>query len=242
MAGIPGLDGVVTTDVLTASARFHNQFPEDTVQPPDDVLTNAIKDLRQIIAKYKVQDVFQLRLIHRHFLIPEDHVLLGLHTAEPSGHWVAPTPIGDVCLSDIHGYVFSVDTEGHLFPSEFRRGSFDRDIDLDFFQEFVENIQRDGLEHILGLQIIEEHNTSMVEFAFNFGNLLLRAQDVRPMRHLKFRTTGWMVTVKNGTVDSTGEQRCFYYEKQGHVRVIDTKARTLLSVIEALRKDGLLIA
>lgn len=162
---------------------------------------------------------------------------------EPLGYWTTPKRITDVDLQKIHGHIFSVDTasctrEGEernalLFPSEFREGPpvSVGNIDGNFFTEFTRCLRTKGLENTLGLEVIQGHAGKMIEFSFNFGNLLLREAEVRGQ--FEFQETGWTVTIKDG------ETRCITYPT-GHIKASKTQVEGVLDALNILRDEGVL--
>jgi len=232
------------------TCKSHNQFPSDALFPQINLLSNEFQDLCAIIAKYDVQNYFRLRLLHRHMPIPEGQILLSHIITEPFGYWAKPTSILDVNLQNIHGYIFSVDTfnsaRNTLFPSEFRTGPPINlgNISNEFFTEFIDYLQRKGLEHILGLEVTQHRIEKMIEFSFHSGNILLHEDCVRmklgkQKEEFVLQETGWKITIQKGIVCRTGETRCATF-LTGHVRITDSKLENIFNIVEFLKNEEVL--
>jgi len=234
--------------MLIIATKLHNQLPSDTPFPQIDVLSDGFTELCAIIAKYNVQNHFQLRLLHRHTTVSEGQILLGNSIAEPLGYWTTPTSILNVDLQNIHGHIFSLDASTNtLFPSEFRTGvPIDAgNINSKFFTEFIRCLQTRGLGNTLGLEVVQDQLGKMIEFSFECGNLLLKDDEVKAEAReqrgqFMLQETAWIITVKDGTVYTTGEKRCASYTT-GHTQWIDSKIQGVLDIMKIL-KDKAIVA
>jgi len=225
----------------------HNQYLLDTALAPVDTLHEEIDDICAIIAKHNVQRHIRLRHLHRHFKIPEGHILLGTNIKEPTGYWTRPVPIPDADRNKIRPYVLSVDTSTKdiLLASEFREGTSFICIDREFVSEASTYIQAKGLENTLGFEVVEDDPHRMVEFSFRIGSILLQEQEVKPEvreetgEGFKLRETAWSISVEDGVVDKTGEERCVTFTTVGHILVVD-EPKGLWDAVDILRDKGFL--
>jgi hypothetical protein len=215
-------------------------------------LREEINHICAIIAKHNVQKYIRLRHLHRHFRIPEGHILLGTSIKEPPGYWTRPVPVLDINRNRIGPYILSVDkntgerreNKDTLSPSEFREGAPAIHVDSEFVSEVTAYIQTKGLENTLGLEIIDGGpRRKMIEFSFRIGSILLQEQEVKPeIREerggdFKLRETAWSISVEDGVVDKTGEERCVTFATVGHILVVD-EPKGLWDVVNILQDKG----
>ena len=67
---------------LTVGSRY-NQLKKDTEQP--EVSEDHIQKLAEIFVRYNVEAKFEIHLIHGHFKLEPDAVMLGRHVQKPYG-------------------------------------------------------------------------------------------------------------------------------------------------------------
>ncbi|RHZ48873.1 uncharacterized protein CDV56_100296 [Aspergillus thermomutatus] len=159
-AAVPGLHTAPTLADLKQSSTLYNQLPSDEAQPP--LLLNHSQEIRKILTRYNVQDKFGIHLIHGHFEIPSDQVMLGHYFESPAGCWTKPVPIEDVDTSNIHGHTFKLSLDGILVAYEYREGPPINvsEIDPSFFEDIFRYLLEHNLTDIFGLQALHHGPSS----------------------------------------------------------------------------------
>lgn len=177
-------------------------MPDDDEQP--DINLAHLEAMGQIFAKHGVTDLLGVHLIHGHSQISEDKIMLGtsFYTGK-SGRWTKPTSISGVDLHNIHGHIFVLKDEQHFVAYEYREGAKDLSgAKIEFFADFVGYLLKHKLENLLGLQVLDGHD-SMVEFVLdNGGTVMLKEKDAKFSR--AYRTTGWRFS-SDGTISHSGD-------------------------------------
>ena len=81
----------VAAQPLILMAHRYNCLVHDHEQPY--ISSYHLESLAQLFLRYNVEAVFGLHLVHSHFKIPSDTVMLGsIFSGDPSGYWTKPTP------------------------------------------------------------------------------------------------------------------------------------------------------
>ena len=189
---------------LTVGSRY-NQLKEDTEQP--EVSEDHIQKLAEIFVRYNVEAKFGIHLIHGHFKLEPDTVMLGRHVQKPYGCWTKPCHINDVKLDDIHGHIFALNSVGNFIAYEYREGPpFNMvDVDSEFLRELIEYIQSNKLEGLFGLEVLREGSQEQfAEFDLgkDGGTIMLKASEANYGRI--YRITGWSFEEADGIVSCSG--------------------------------------
>ncbi|KAF3398198.1 hypothetical protein F1880_005616 [Penicillium rolfsii] len=203
---IPGLNAPPTIKDLQESSRAYNLLPDDGDQP--QVQKIHLQELAGLFARFNVQKIFGLHLIHGHLQIEEDKIMLGTSLKSVRGCWTQPTSIADINPAEIHGHIFKLTAGGEMQAYEYRQGptaSLD-DVDPVFFQELVRYLQTHHLVDLLGLQVLTNDAPAMMsEFVLvNNGTVMLDERDVKE-RGTPFRITGFFLEKPGMTEFKDGE-------------------------------------
>lgn len=153
--------------------------------------------LAQLFLRYNVEAAFGLHLVHSHFKIPSDAVMLGsIFSGDPSGYWTRPTPWKHVGAKMVHGHIYTVTEEHGLLAYEYREGIAPKNVEgvnSAFFHEFIDYIESNQLGGIIGLEVLEDGLCSQIqllEFVLaDQGTVMLKQEDVTDARIS--RITGW---------------------------------------------------
>ncbi|KAJ5783165.1 hypothetical protein N7457_004939 [Penicillium paradoxum] len=189
---VPGLHVAPTLADLKQSSILYNQLPSDEAQPP--LLRNHSQEIRDILIRHNVQDKIGIHLIHGHFEIPSDQVMLGHYFESPAGCWTKPVPIEEVDTSNIHGHIFKLSKDGKLVAYEYREGlpTDVSEIDPCFFEEVFKYLLDHDLTDTFGLQALRGQNSPMIELVLgNAGTVML--DEAHAQYGKVYRTTGWCV-------------------------------------------------
>jgi 6-pyruvoyl-tetrahydropterin synthase len=167
-----------------------------------------LQELANLFTRFKVQRIFGLHLIHGHFQIEENKIMLGTSLKSVRGCWTQPTSIADVNPAEIHGHIFKLTASGEIQAYEYRQGptaSLD-DVDPVFFQELVRYLQAHHLVDLLGLQVLTNGvRPTMSEFVVaDNGTVMLDERDVKA-RGTPFRITGFFLEESRMTEFKNGE-------------------------------------
>ncbi|KAF9730274.1 hypothetical protein PMIN04_012889 [Paraphaeosphaeria minitans] len=202
---IPGLHVAPYLSNLSRSSEVYNHLPDDADQP--HVAEEHLKNLAGIFLRYNVQTKFGLHLIHGHFKLERDMVMLGKSVQEPSGCWTKPTDINEVDLENIHGHIYALTGDGFLVAYEYREGrpADMTDVKPDFFHEVIQYLQSNKLEHLLGLQVLSnEPQEKLAEFVLgaNAGTVMIKETEAN-YGHI-YRVTGWAFDQEDGIISCKG--------------------------------------
>ncbi|ATY66798.1 hypothetical protein A9K55_000547 [Cordyceps militaris] len=196
-AEIPGLTKPLTLEDLQDSRAIYNELPDDAAQP---VIPQAhIEALSALFVRHGVHDIFGIHLIHAHFKVPAQSILLGSNYDQPPCRWAKTTTTTDIDLSSIHGHIFVHRNDGfHAY--EYQQGPPPNlsNVGDTFFQELAHYLAANDLSNFLGLQIIDANPTSMLELILPQATVMLRITDVSGC--ISTRQTGWRFEMEQGKV------------------------------------------
>lgn len=223
--------------VLTGLSNRYNQLRDDAEQP--QVPQYHLDNLARIFTRHNAQSKFGLHLIHGHFKVQRDMVMLGTNFANPSGCWTKPTKIEDINSKDIHGHIFMLSPDNRLIAYEYREGP-PNDIDSTdpgFFRELIEYLQNNGLSSVLGLQVLYGgHSNNMVEMVLeDVGTVMLDASETK--HGGVYRVTGWRVDQDGGMVSFSGGESHAKTTKGTHQVFVGGKALPDIAALKSLLKD-----
>ncbi|KYK53953.1 hypothetical protein DCS_05902 [Drechmeria coniospora] len=159
-------------------------------QPPVD--GEHIQNLATIFVRHNAQNALGIHLIHGHFSIPENTVLLGTNFEGPKGRWAKVTGIEYVDPASVHGHIFVLSDDG-LCAYEYQEGPLP-DVSVvgrGFLREFVNYLVANHLTELIGLQVLSDcgGNQSMYELILNEGTVMLQEDAVKNCEPT--RVTGW---------------------------------------------------
>lgn len=231
---------------MTNSKCRYNGLIEDHEQP--DVPSHHLDMLARLFLRYNVETIFGLHLVHGHFRIPSDTVMLGsTFRGKSSGYWTTPIPCEEMLATDVHGHIYTISAQNHLLAYEYRGGAPPDNVDkIDpaFFDEFTNYLTSNKLGGILGLQVLEnglDSQSQMLEFVLaDQGTIMLKEDDATGA--CIYRTTGWsFVRSADGTVSMKGNET--HASKPGgpHKRFTDGKLlKDVDAVLSLLQEDGII--
>lgn len=191
--------------------------------------------------RYDVFSKFGLHLIHGHFPLAQDKVMLGTYVPELTGYWTKPTEINTVNLADVHGHIFVVAGKNSFIAYEYREGpTVDlSDIKPEFFHDVVEYLQANGLQDVLGLQVLTaDCSEKMAEFDLGAGagTIMLKDSDAKYGR--VYRVTGWVFEERDGIVSCKGNDVHAGTTKGPHKVFQDSKLlRNVHELTKALKEE-----
>ncbi|TPX09025.1 uncharacterized protein E0L32_001714 [Thyridium curvatum] len=116
---LPALDRALEVQSFRKSRELYNTLRDDCDQPPVD--GKHIQNLAAIFVRHNAQNVLGVHLIHGHFSIPEDTVLLGTNFEGIKGRWARVTQVGNIDPTAVHGHIFVYGREG-LCAYEYQNG------------------------------------------------------------------------------------------------------------------------
>lgn len=231
---------------LTNSARRYNCLVNDHEQPY--VSLHDLELLAQLFLRYNAQAIFGLHLVHGHFRIPSDTVMLGsMFTGHSSGYWTKPIPYDKIHAKDVHGHIYTISAENDLLAYEYREGTAPDNIakiDAAFFHEFTKYLGSNKLGGVLGLEVLEDRLSSqsqMLEFVLaDQGTVMLKKEDATNA-HI-YRVTGWsFARSADGTVSIKGNETHASRPGEDHKLFTDGKLlESIDAVMSLLLKNGVI--
>jgi len=193
---------------LSVGYRY-NQLKDDSGQP--EVNAGHLQSLAELFTRHNAQDVFGVHLVHGHFQIGQDTIMLGVDLGTDSrGYWTQPTKYADVDRDNVHGHIYVLSSESHFVAYEYREGpAMDtaKQVHSSFFSQLAQHLVQNELAGVLGLQILDRQaacSETMLEFVLGEqGTAILREQDVN--HGGIHRVTGWSFRQnKDGIVSVSG--------------------------------------
>ncbi|KAF2184559.1 hypothetical protein K469DRAFT_688571 [Zopfia rhizophila CBS 207.26] len=151
-----------------------------------------------LFVRHNVHTILGVHLIHGHFEIPEDTVMLGKNFENPLGRWTKPTDMNTIDLNTIHGHIFILKNNEFL-AYEYQDGPMPdlSEVGQNFVAEFVNYITSNGLTDVLGLQVlIDGMESDMSELILERGTVMLDTSKVKGC--VPTRITGWKFEVRDG--------------------------------------------
>ncbi len=223
----------------------YNSLTGDENQP--QLPQHHLHSLAQIFVRYNVQSVFGLHLIHSHFPIPPETLMIG--TAVNNGPircWTRPVPFTELRDSSLHGHIYALSKENHFVAYEFREGTAPPKVQTvqdAFFEEILGYLIAHKLTSILGLEVLEE-GFELCDQTHEFviegqGTVMVLEEGL--MYKNSFRVTGWSVVEgHDGIFCFKGNQSHSAPKSGGHQIFTDGKKLAgIRSVIELLCQEGI---
>ncbi|KAF4547158.1 Hypothetical protein D9617_56g096210 [Elsinoe fawcettii] len=228
---------------LEASRVLYNSLPDDGDQP--EVSDKHIRELADVFVKHNAHKHLGIHLIHGHFALPEQSILLGRDTSAVTGRWSKITKAGEVDVSNIHGHIFMWDGQGFQ-AYEFQEGPMPdlSSIDATFFVEVIRYLLNHNLTRLLGLQVLVgniSHN--MLEFVLPSGTIMVDERDIRDS--VPTRSTGWSFIVADGGIKVCQANETHSLMTSGNHKVFNAgkplpQLETETQLMAALKDVGLL--
>ena len=169
---------------------------DDSQQPEVDQI--HIQNLAELFVRHKAHTKLGVRLIHGHFKIPPNTVMLGTNIEEPYGRWTKVTATEMIDPSEIHGHVFALSPAGGFVAYEYQDGPVPdlSTINDAFFAELSRYLAKNDLSSLLGLQVrVEGVPESIVELILDQGTIILDGSAVHGCS--PYRQTGWTFELKD---------------------------------------------
>jgi hypothetical protein len=89
------------TQVVVNSMQWANLSHITDVRPIDDTDARCLEDVRQVLVKHGAIDRFGIALLHNHFDLAEDEMMLETTDAATRAHVVRPVPAS---FPEEHGF------------------------------------------------------------------------------------------------------------------------------------------
>ena len=229
----------------------YNSLPDDEAQPP--VLEQHILALAKLFVRENVHKKLGIHLVHGHFELANNTILLGKNFESPSGRWSSETPFDAIQKNDIsqvHGHIF-VYRKGALIAYELQDGPVPdlSGIREQFFVDYVDYLVKNRLENLVGLQILDQshcaENETMWELVLEHGTIILDAKAVKGCAPTV--VTGWKFEVSHSGEPRVCQQNEVHSKiKTGNHRVFNAgkplpKLETVEDLKQALVEVGVLL-
>ncbi|MCJ1410071.1 hypothetical protein MMC19_004156 [Ptychographa xylographoides] len=248
-SGLPGFHHSPSFADLRTSSRMHyryNNLNDDSEQP--EVTADQLQALAELFTRHNAQDIFGVHLVHGHFQIDEDTIMLGIDLGTDSlGYWTHPVKSAKVDKDNIHGHIYVLSTENQFVAYEYRGGPVTdtwKHVHTSFFPLLAQHLLRNSLTGVLGLQVLDHQAAStgeMLEFVLGEeGTARLRAPDAN--HGGMYRITGWSFRQDNdGIVSVSGRESHAQTTKNTHRVFIGSKPLpTIDAVKNVLRDEGII--
>ncbi|KAL5346624.1 hypothetical protein ACLOAV_008331 [Pseudogymnoascus australis] len=241
MKPVPGLETALQTEDLKESCRIYNTLRDASKQ--QDILDQHIHNLAALFVKHGAEGILGIHLVHSHFSLPENTAMLGANYETPYSRWTRPIPIHTVDLSNVHGHIFVFSDHG-FHPYEYQYGprpDLSR-VNSNFLADLAGYLKENKLSNLIGLQVIDQTQASMIELVLPHATIMLKVSDVRGCK--SSRQTGWMFKTENGEPQVCQATETHGETGNGHVTYNKGKPHPKLNTFEdvkiALEKEGVL--
>lgn len=173
----------------------YNTLLDDCDQPP--VAEKHIKNLSELFVRHNAEKVLGIHLIHGHFKIPVDTVMVGINFENDSIRWTNTTSIDSIDPTSVHGHIYTLTKDG-LCAYEFQDGPLPNlsGVGQDFLAEFTDYILENDLANLIGLQVLGCASRAMEELILDHGTVMLDASITQ--NTVPTRITGWRFESFNG--------------------------------------------
>lgn len=110
--------------------------------------------MEALFVRHNIHYILGVHLIHKHFQIPENTVMLGKNFENACGRWTKPTDISTIDLNAILGHIFVL-KDNEFLAYEYQDGSMPdpSGVGQDFVAELVQYITSNGLTGLFSLQV-----------------------------------------------------------------------------------------
>ncbi|KAI0974132.1 hypothetical protein F4678DRAFT_424718 [Xylaria arbuscula] len=154
-----GLHRAPTIEDLEISRAVYNTLPHPEDQP--EISDAMLKSVGEIFVRHGAQSTFGIHLLHGHFTAPEGTALLGIQvpmTNTTQACWTKPVSVTELTSKSVHGHVFRGQADSSFIAYEFHEGEVSlkaEDIDLAFFRDFTDFLNRNGLANLLAFELLD---------------------------------------------------------------------------------------
>ncbi|EFY92562.1 hypothetical protein J3459_015275 [Metarhizium acridum] len=171
---LPRIDMALEMQDFRASGELYNTLLDDSDQPP--VSEEHITDLAQMFVRHNADKVLGIHLIHGHFKIPKNTVMLGSNFENPSLRWTKVTDIDEIDPSRVHGHILAL-YQGGLCAYELQDGPLPdlSGVGPGFLDEFINYIIKKNLTSLIGLQILGCSDGSMSELILDQATVMVES-------------------------------------------------------------------
>jgi hypothetical protein len=216
-------------------------LPNDSQQP--EILESHIHNLAALFVRNRADGILGIHLAHAHFAIPENTAILGVNYNEPHCRWARTTAIQAMNLSNVHGHIFVLTDHG-FHPYEYQTGPIPdlSGVNSTFLPELVDYLNTNNLSTLVGLQIIDQNPSHMLELILPQGTVMLEASNLNGC--VPTRQTGWKFEAENGEPRVCTAKETHGTYENGHKiyneGVPHPKLATFQDVKNVLAKAGIL--
>jgi hypothetical protein len=172
-----------------------------------------IRQLADIFVRHNVQESFGIHLIHRHFTLPSNTVMVGEAYYNPYCRWAKPRS-NNIEPESLTGYLFAL-TEDQWHPYEYQKDfQFEpSSLNEEFLDEVTQYVLENDLSHKVALQLLgspyDRMDDTTLELLLNDSSIMFRFSnliDCSPVRQ-----TGWQFALDGRNQPRT----CQYNESHG---------------------------
>lgn len=202
-----------------------------------------LANLAEIFTRHKVLSQFGLHLVHGHFSIPPDTIMLGNYVSELSGYWTKPTAIKDVDLNNIHGHIFVLKGTNDFVAYEYRNGApVNLSVSAEFFGDVSQYFRKNGLEDVLGLEVLNRGaSVKMAEFDLGADSGTIMLKEAETNHGGVHRITGWAFEQREGIVSCNGGSVHAKTVRQTHQVFIGTQPlKHVQGLVDALQGEDII--
>ena len=194
------------------------------VEAQEEVSARHLQTLAEMFVEHNVHQKLSVHLIHGHIGLAADMMMVSTNLTDLSACWNKPIKMADVDLSNIHGNIFKLVDDDHIVAYEFKEGTVTNlsSCSSDFFAVYICYLCAEGLEDIIGLEILDGSDDDMVEFDLtNYGTVMMKERDAQhgPI----FATTGWVFHCNDEIVSYKGNESHAQTTKGTHKVFTDGK-------------------
>lgn len=167
--------------------------------------------------------------------------MMGTYVPELAGYWTKPTDIDAIDLDDVHGHIYVLTGKTSFTAYEYRQGPPVNlsDVKPEFFHDVVEYLLENGLNEVLGLQVLTaDCSDKMAEFDLGAGGGTIMLRDADANSGGVYRVTGWTFEERDGMVSCKGNDVHSHMINGAHKVFQDSKLlRNVHELVEALTKE-----
>jgi hypothetical protein len=218
--------------------RRYNAFVNDDEQPQPSA--EVLESIGRIFVQHRVEDVFGLHLIHKHFEKPGKTVMLGTkHESLANGFWTRPAYFDELPES-VHGHIFAVSSEDFV-AYEYREGEIPIKAAMvgpSFYDEVYKCLVQNDVTHLLGLQVLSPSDIADqgMEFALAGATVIMPKSKVNGD---VYRMTGWTFHRNtDGTTSIKGNETHASVKGGPHTKFTDGKWLTSIEDVVSVLRAG----
>ncbi|KAF5240550.1 hypothetical protein FANTH_9521 [Fusarium anthophilum] len=203
-------------------------------------VTPTLDDLRN--SAQCVEKEVSFHLVHRHDRIDDGEVMMMSDLNTLNGKWIHPMNIHGLDLTNIHGHLFKLGSEGCPQAYKFREGPLPdlEGVSTDFFSELNHYLQANQLSGLLALGVLDNME-GMVEFDLGHNGTVMLKQEQANYGKLIKETEFVYYKGEDGSRQLKGNTQHAETTTPGRHRVfIDSKLENEAELVKALIEQGLI--